>query len=119
LSWRHPPCNDGVVTVIGAQASLLSSSWLCHPHFDGVAVVDVQVSLQSMRLCHCCNNVVALVAMALLLLLSWCLSPCHNGIVTIVDAHASLSLSLWCCFPCCAGAITNIAWALLPLLHRH
>jgi hypothetical protein len=97
---------------------MLSSSWHCHPHCNGVTVVDVQASLQSRRLCHC-NNIVALVAIALLLLSSWCCCPHHNGIVAIIDAQASSPLSQWRCCPCCAGAIANIAWVLLPLLRRH
>jgi hypothetical protein len=38
---------------------------------------------------------------------------------TIVIAQASLPLSRWHHCPCCTGAITNIAWALSPLLHWH
>jgi hypothetical protein len=75
------------------EAFLLSSSWHHHPQCNGVIIVDVQVSLQSRHLCHHCNNVVALVAMLLLPSSSWCCHPCHDGIITIVIAQASLLLS--------------------------
>ncbi len=95
------------------------SSWRCHPHCDGVAFADKQASLQSRHLCHCCNNVVALIAMALLPLTSWCCCPCHNSVIAIVNAQAFLLLSQWHCCPCCTGAIANIAQVMLPLLHQH
>jgi hypothetical protein len=66
LNWHHCPCNKWVVATIDAQASLLSSSWHRHPRCNDVAVVSVQESLQSRHLCHCCNNVVALIPMVLL-----------------------------------------------------
>ena len=96
------------------EASSLSSSWRRHPHCNGVVIVDVQVSLQSRHLCHHCNNIVALVAMSLLPLSSWCCCPCHDGIITIVIVQASLPYSQWRHCPCCTGDIANIAWALSP-----
>jgi hypothetical protein len=71
---------------------LLLSSWGCCPHCDGVAVIDAQASLQSRHLCHCQNIVVALATMALMRSSSWCPHHCHNGVITIVDAQASLPL---------------------------
>ncbi len=101
------------------QAFSLLPSWYCYPCCNGVDVVDAQAPLKSRHLCHHCNNVVALVAMELLLSSSWCYFPCHNGVTTIVDAQVSLPLSSWCCHPCCTVVIANIARGLLPLLHRH
>jgi hypothetical protein len=101
------------------EASLLWLSWRCHPHCNGVVIIDVQVSLQSRHLCHHCNNFVALVAMLPLPSSSWCCCPCHDGIITIVIAQAPLQLSQWHHCPCCTGAITNIARLLSPLLHWH
>jgi hypothetical protein len=119
LSWHCCPCNNGVVAIINAQASLLSSSWHSHPCCNGVALINAQASLQSRHLYHSCNNLVPLVAMALLLLSSWCLCPCHDGVIVIVYAQVSLPLSRWRHRTCCAGAITNIARVLLPLLRQH
>ncbi len=96
---------------------MLLLGWHCCPHCNGVAIVDAQASLQSRHLCHCCINVVALVAMALLPPSSWCCCPHHNCVIAIVDAQKSLPLSRWRHRPCCTGAIVNIAWVLLPLLH--
>ncbi len=121
LMWRHlcHPCNNGAVTIINAEASLLLSSWHRHPHCNGVVIADAQVSLQSRYLCHHCNNVVALIARVLLQLSNWCCHPCHDGVITIIFAQASLLLSRWRCCPCYTGAIANIAQALYPLLHWH
>jgi hypothetical protein len=48
--------------------------------------------LQSRHLCHCQNIVIALAAMASMRSSSWCPHPCYNGVITIVDAQASLPL---------------------------
>jgi hypothetical protein len=100
------------------QESLPLSSWQCCACCNGVAVVDAQASLQCRHLCCCCNNVVVLVAMVLLMLSSWCHCPCHDGIITIVNAQASPPLLQRHCCPCCAGAVANIAQALSPLLRK-
>jgi hypothetical protein len=92
LSWHCCPCSNGVIAVINAQASLLLSSWGCCPHCDGVAIIDAQASLHSRHLCHCQNILIALAAMALMRSSSWCPHSCHNGIITIVNAQASLPL---------------------------
>jgi hypothetical protein len=97
---------------------LLFSSWHGYPCCNCVAIISAQASLRSRRLCHCCVNIVALIAMALLPASSWCCCSCHDGIVTIINAQASLSLSQWCHCPCCASAIPNIVRPLMPLLHR-
>jgi hypothetical protein len=95
----------------------------------------MQASLQSRRLCCCHDNIVALVAMALLPSSSWCCLPCHNRVVAIINVQVSSPLSQWPCHPfvlvplptfhgrcppCCAGVmmgiITVVAPALLPLL---
>ncbi len=76
-------------------------------------------SLQSRRLCHCCNNVFALITMALLLSLSWCHCPhhkgivCHNGIVAFI-ALAPLPTLHGCCRSCCAGVVVLIVLTSLP-----
>jgi hypothetical protein len=113
------PCNNLVVAVIDAQASLLLPSWHCCPCHNGVAVIDAQVTSQSRPLCCCYNNVVSLVAMTSLPLSSWCCCPRHNGIVTIINVQASLLLSQWHHCPHCVGVIANIAQALAPMWHRH
>ncbi len=94
-SWRHCPCNNGVVAIINAQESVLLLSWCHYPHCDGGTAINAQASLQSGHLCHHCNKVAALVAMAMLQLSSWYHCPCHNGVVANVDAQVSLPLSRW------------------------
>jgi hypothetical protein len=109
--------------------SSLLLSWHHCPCCNGVAAIDVQASLQSRRLCCCHDNIVALVAMALLLSSSWCCCPCHDRVVAIIDAQVSLMLSQWPCRPfalaplptfhghcppCCIGVIIPIVLTFLP-----
>ncbi len=65
------------------------------------------------------TDIVVLIAIASLLLSSWCCCPSHNGIVAIIDAQVYLPLSQWHCCPHCAGAIAQIIRVLLPLLCQH
>jgi hypothetical protein len=73
---RHRDCNrcphdDGIVAVVNAQASLLSSSWHHCPHNNGIATLDPQ-----WRYFPCCDGVVAILKLALLPLFQWRL--CHH-----------------------------------------
>jgi hypothetical protein len=91
---------------------------------DGVVIIDVQASVQSRRLCRHCNNIDALVTMALLLLSSWCCRPHHNGVVAIINSQVSLPLSQWRHCPLalaplptlrgCCGVVAPIALTSLP-----
>ncbi len=90
---------------------MLLSSWHWHPHCNGVAVVDAQVSLQSRQLCHHCNNIVALVVMALL--------PLSTGVIALVTMASSPLLMCRCLCHCHDGVVALIALAPLPTLHRH
>jgi hypothetical protein len=103
------------------QVSLLSLSWGCCPCCNGVAIIDAQASLQSRHLCCHCNNVVALVAMALLPLSRVSLPSsmrrhlfhCHNGVVSHIALAPLLTLHGRCC-PCFPGIVVFIALTSLP-----
>jgi hypothetical protein len=91
---RHCDCrphDDGVDAVVNAQVSLLSSSWHRRPRNNGVIALDPQ-----WRCLSRCNGVIAILKLALLPLLQWCL--CHHQ---------------------CAGILTVITMALLPSSQRH
>jgi hypothetical protein len=98
------PHNDGIVTIVDAQASLPLPSWHCHPHNNGTIALDLGWCCPP-----CCNGVVAILKLASLPLLQWrhhhhqCCCPC-------------CSLSSWCHCPCCYGIIAIDAQASLPLL---
>jgi hypothetical protein len=68
---------DDIVSLV-EMASLLSSSWHCCPHQNGVfVIIDVQASLLSSRwrCCLCCNGALAVEAQASSPLLQWDLLP--------------------------------------------
>jgi hypothetical protein len=65
------PHDDGVVAVVIAQVSLLSSSWHYCPHNNDAIALDPQ-----WRCFPCCNGLVSILKLVLSPLLQWCL--CHH-----------------------------------------
>jgi hypothetical protein len=148
---HHHHCNcqphdDGVIVVVNAQVSFLSSSWHHCPCNNGVFALDLQqhgspccnvgivslvamVSLSSSMCKHPCrhhNGVVALIAMVFLPLMHrhlchCCGGHCHprcNGISAVVKLAQSSS---WCCCPCDNGvvAVIDTQASLLSLRLHH
>jgi hypothetical protein len=80
------------------------------------------------RPCHCHDGAIALITLALLPLirdgivalvvmaLSWCCCPWHNGIVVIINVQASSPSLQWCCYLCHDGIIAIDMQASLPSL---
>jgi hypothetical protein len=72
------------------------------------------ITMALLSLIH--ESVVVFVTMTLLLSSSWCCCPCHNGVICIIDAQASLPSLQWHCCPCHDGVVAIDAQGLLPFL---
>jgi hypothetical protein len=68
------------------------------------ASIDALIKMASLPLIY--DEIVALVAMALLPSSSWRCCPHCNGIVVIINAQASLPSLLWQCCPHCDGIVS-------------
>jgi hypothetical protein len=115
------PHDNGIIAIVDAQASLLSSRWRCCPCNNGIVTLDSQwlccpVAMASLpssswRCCPCCNGVVVIINVVALV------ACCQAGIFAI-DAQASLP-STCRCLHCCRD-VALVTMASLPLsMRRH
>jgi hypothetical protein len=87
-----PLISNGIVALVG-MTLLLSSSWHCCPHCNGIVVIINVIALVA----HCQAGIISLIVMALLPSMHRCLhrccngdcQSCHNGIVALVVVQAS------------------------------
>jgi hypothetical protein len=112
-----PLIRNGVVALV-VIALLLSSSWRCCPHCNGIFVIIDVIALVA----HWQAGIAAVDAQVSLPLLQWQMLLSHDGVIAVFDAQACLhhcQASVVALTACCqASGVTHISMVLVPLMRR-